>query len=134
MDKLADELDVVMNYTTTDEHVPEAERNEQENSREIQGYLPFPTLQCNTKNHDLPFGHGMHRAVEYISCQWWRIGVLQPTCYHDSGALDFTKHCQVPLGAYAQAINEPTKKIPMPHAPLIAFISGRSIMFKGHMN
>jgi len=27
MDKIANDMDVVMNYATTDEHVPEAERN-----------------------------------------------------------------------------------------------------------
>ena len=47
MDPIADELDVEMNYTTTDDPVPEAERNNrtiQEIIRATYHHLPYKTI------------------------------------------------------------------------------------------
>ena len=107
MDKVSDELGIEMNYATTDEHVPEAERNNRtikERIRATYHNLPFKALPkvmlqylamvCTDQLNLFPAKGG-------VSAYYSPLVILTGRPY------DFWKHCQVPFGAYVQASNEP---------------------------
>ena len=81
MDKVSDDLDIKMNYTATDEHVPEAERNNRTIGERIRA------VYHNLSYKRIP--KVMLRYLAMISAQQLKIfpregrsvGVLQPT--HD---------------------------------------------------
>jgi hypothetical protein len=105
MDKVADELDVEMNYTTTDEHVPEAERNNRtikERIRATYHNLPYKVLP-----------RVMLRYLAMVSTEQLNLfpakgGVsayLSPHVILSGRDFDYAK--QYPFGAYVQANNDP---------------------------
>jgi len=106
MDEIADNLDVQMNYTTTDEHVPEAERNNrtiQERYRSAYHNMPFKVIPKVMIKH-----------LAMVSCDQLNMfpakgGVspyLSPHVILTGRAIDYEKHCKIPFGAYVQANNQ----------------------------
>jgi hypothetical protein len=106
MDPIADELNIKMNYATTDEHVPEAERNNRtikEQIRAVYHSLPYKAMPpvmlkylavvCNDQLNMFPANGGIS---DYLS----------PHIILTGKNIDYNKHCQVPCGAYVQCNNE----------------------------
>ena len=105
MDEIKDELGVSMNYTGTDEHVPEVERNNltiAERIRVAYHHLPFKTMPrvmlkylamvCTKQLNIFPAKGGVS---PYYS----------PHVLLNGRQYDYNKDCQVPFGAYVQANN-----------------------------
>jgi hypothetical protein len=109
MEQIEDDLDVKMNFTNAQDHVPEAEQNNQtikERIRAAYHRLPYKAIpqiminylamiQANQLNL-FPVKGGVSK---YYSSRM----ILNQT------NLDYTKHCVVPFGAYVQANHESTK-------------------------
>ncbi|MGC9213443.1 MAG: hypothetical protein ACP5F2_08285 [Athalassotoga sp.] len=110
MDQVKDELDVDMNYTTTDEHVPEAERNNRTIAERI---------RC--AYHNLPYKAISKLMLCYLSMVSTKqlnlfpakggvSSYLSPHVILGGRNIDYNKHCQVPFGAYVQAVQENNPK------------------------
>lgn len=110
LDLVKDELGVTMNYTTTDEHVPEAERNNRTIAERIRcayhslPYKAIPRLMlrylamvCTSQLNMFPVKGGVS---SYYS----------PHVLLGGRNLDYHKHCKIPFGAYVQAIQENSPK------------------------
>ena len=107
MNKIKDDLDVDMNFTSENEHVPEAERNNRTIKERMRAAI-----------QRLPFG-----AIPKVMIRWLAMVVThQLNLFPVKGGIsshysphvimsntdwDYKKHCQVPFGGYVQAINEP---------------------------
>ena len=110
MEKVDDDLDVKMNFTNAQDHVPEAERNNRTIKERIRAAF-----------HRLPY-----KAIPRIMIRY--LGMIQtnqlnlfpvkgrgvssyysPRMILNQTNLDYTKHCVVPFGAYVQANHETTK-------------------------
>jgi hypothetical protein len=109
MEKVEDDLDVDMNFTNAQDHVPEAERNNRMIKERIQAayhrlpYKAIPRIMINylamiqaNKLNLFPVKGGVSK---YYS----------PRMILNQTNLDYTKHCVVPFGAYIQANHESTK-------------------------
>jgi hypothetical protein len=108
MEKVEDNLNVDMNFTNAQDHVPEAERNDRtikERIRAAYHRLPYKAIprimirylamiQANNLNLFLVKGG----VSNYYS----------PRMILNQTNLDYTKHCVVPFGAYVQANHEST--------------------------
>jgi hypothetical protein len=110
MDDIKDDLDIDMNYTVTDEHVPEAERNNwtiAEQIRCVYHRLPYNTMPkvmlrylamvCTSQLNMFPAKGGIS---PYYS----------PHVLMGGQNLDFNKHCKYEFGAYVQVDNEEKPK------------------------
>ncbi|MGC8538241.1 MAG: hypothetical protein ACP5MZ_04685, partial [Candidatus Micrarchaeia archaeon] len=106
MDPVKDKLNVSMNYTTTDEQVPEAEQN---------NCTIAERIRC--AYHNLPYKalpKVMLRYLAMVSTKQVYLlpakgGVsphLSPHVIMGGRTWDFNKHCQIPFGAYVQAYQE----------------------------
>ncbi len=110
MAPVADDLNVKMNYTTTDEHVPEAERNNRTIAEQIRctyhnlPYKAIPRLMLRylamVATHQLNMFPAKGGISEYFS----------PRVLLGGQSVDYNKHCQVPFGAYHQANEENSPK------------------------
>jgi hypothetical protein len=107
MDKISDELGVEMNYTTTDEHVPEAERNNRtikERVRSTYHNLPFKRFpKLMTKSL-------VENATELLNIFPAKGGIstyFSPYTIITRKAVDHNKELAIPFGSYVQASNEP---------------------------
>jgi hypothetical protein len=109
MEKVEDDLDVDMNFTNAQDHVPEAERNNRmikERTQAAYHCLPYkaiPRIMINylamiqaNKLNLFPVKEG---GSKYYS----------PHMILNQTNLDYTKHCVVPFGAYVQANHDSTK-------------------------
>jgi hypothetical protein len=106
MERVNDDLDVNMNFTNAQEHVPEAERNNQrikERTRAAYHRLPYKALP--------------RIMIRYLAmCQVNHLNLLlvkggvsayySPHMILNQESLDYAKHCSVPFGAYVQANHE----------------------------
>jgi len=106
MDEIADDMDVVMNYATTDEHVPESERNNhiiQERIRAAYHNLPFKVIP------KVMIKHLAMVSTEQLNMFPAKGGVspyLSPHMILTGRSFDYNKHCTIPFGAYVQANNQ----------------------------
>jgi hypothetical protein len=110
MEKVKDNLGVDMNFTNAQDHVPEAERNNQtikERIRAAYHHLPYKAIPrimmrylAMIQAHNLNLFPGKGGVSDYYSPHSM---ILNQT------NLDYTKHCGVPFGAYVQANHESTK-------------------------
>ena len=107
MNKVKDELSVHMNYTATDDHVPEAERNNrtiEERVRATYHRLPYAivpiimikymAMLCTKQLNYFPQRGGVSK---YFS----------PHMIMSQRDLDYERDLKVPFGAYVQACHEP---------------------------
>ena len=108
MDKVKDELEVEMNYTNAQDHVPEAERN----NRTIKE-------RVRTAHHRLPYKVIPKIMIRYLVMESTRKLNLFPvkggvSTYYSpqtimtNRAVDYEKECTAEFGAYVQASNETT--------------------------
>jgi hypothetical protein len=109
MEKVLDDLDVDMNFTNAQDHVPEAEQNNRTMKERIRAvhhrlaYKAIPRImirylamiQANQLNL-FPVKRGISKNYS-------------PRMILNQTNLDYTKHCVVSFGAYVQANHESTK-------------------------
>ena len=106
MDEVKDKLDIKMNYAVTNEHVPEAERNNCTIAERILATyhnLPYKTMPklmlrylAMVSTHQLNFFPAKGGVSAYLS----------PHVLVGGQNLDYENYCQVPFGAYVQANQE----------------------------
>jgi hypothetical protein len=109
MEKVDDNLDVDMNFTNAQDHVPEAERHNCKIKERIQAayhrllYKAIPRIMINylamTQANKLNLFPVKGGVSKYYS----------PPMILNQTNLDYTKHCVVPFGAYVQANHQSTK-------------------------
>ena len=110
MEKVEDELQIDMNYTTTGEHENIAERN----NRTIQDRI-------RAEYHRLPYKMIPKLMLTYLamvctSCINWfpaKGGISSHCSPHvllNQRDVDYKKHCTIALGQYVQAHNDPKPK------------------------
>ena len=110
MDPIKDELGINMNYTTEGEHVPAAERNNrtiEEHIRAIYHNLPYkaiPRVMLRALTLQST------EALNFFPAKGGVSSYYSPRTIMKGEALDYTKHCRFPFGAYVQASqnNNPT--------------------------
>jgi hypothetical protein len=106
MDKVSDELDITMNYTNAQDHVPQAERNNRTIKERIRAAL-----------HHLPYKKLPKTMVKYLAMVQTMLlnlfpvkgGVskyFSPRAIITNETLDYEKHCKIPFGSYVQATHE----------------------------
>ena len=106
MDKVSDDLDVQMNYTNAQDHVPEAERNNRtikERVRSAYHRLPFRKLPKTMIKYLAMV------QVNHLNLFPAKGGVSKyysPRMILTERNLEYEKHCKVPFGAYVQATHE----------------------------
>ena len=103
LDPIMDDMDIIVNYTATEEHVPEAERNNRtiaERIRTTYHNLPYQTMPkvmfkylAMVCTHQLNLFPAKGGVSEYFS----------PHMLVGGRNLDFNKHCQITFGSYVQA-------------------------------
>jgi hypothetical protein len=103
---LADDMDIRLNCCTTNEHIPEAERNNRtigERMRCIHHGFPFKMVPKQVTTESTKFGGttlNMFPAKGGISAHY------SPHTILTGQAIDFKKHLAIPFGSYVQANNE----------------------------
>ena len=106
MTNVSDELDVEMNFTNAQDHVPEAERNNRTLKERIRAAF-----------HRLPYKAIPKIMIRYLAMEQAnklnlfpvKGGVstyYSPRMILNQSSLDYEKHCVVPFGAYVQANHE----------------------------
>jgi hypothetical protein len=107
MDQVSDELDVEMNYTTTDEHVPEAERNNRtikERVRAAYHSLPFKAIPKVMLKKLVTH---QTKLLNFLPSKGGVSSYLSPYSIITGKSVDFDKELAIPFGAYVQGCNEP---------------------------
>ena len=106
MDKVSDELDIQLNYTNAQEHVPQAERNNRTIKEQIRAAL-----------HRLPYKKIPKTMIKYLAMVQTNLlnlfpvkgGVskyFSPRAILTNETIDYNKHLSIPFGSYVQASNE----------------------------
>ena len=106
MNKVSDDLDVVMNYTNASDHVPEAERNNRTIKERIRATfqrLPYKAIPRIMIRY-LTMVSGMQ--LNFFPAKGGVSTYYSPRMIMDQTNLDYTKHCTTPFGAYVQAYHE----------------------------
>jgi hypothetical protein len=109
MERVNDNLDVNMNFTNAQDHVPEAERNKTIKERIQAAY------------HRLPYKALPRIMIRYLAM--YQVNQLNlfpvkggvpayysPRMILNQENLDYAKHCSVPFGAYVQANHHETNR------------------------
>ena len=106
MADVADNLDIEMNYTSADEHVPEAERNNrtiEERVRATYNALPYKALpKAMIKALVLE----ETKKLNYFPVKGGLSPYYSPHMIVRKEDIDYNKHCKIPFGAYVQAEQE----------------------------
>jgi hypothetical protein len=106
MDRVSDDLDVVMNYTNALDHVPEAERN----NRTIKE-------RFRSAFHRLPYKKIPKTMIKYLAMvQTSQLNLFpakggvskhySPRAILTQQVLEYDKHCKIPFGSFVQANHE----------------------------
>ena len=106
MDKVKDDLNVTMNYTNAGDHVPEAERNNRtlkEGIRTMYHRLPYKAIP-RVMIRKLAMETARHLNI--FPAKGGISSYYSPNILLRGQALDYTKHCVIPFGAYVQANHE----------------------------
>ena len=106
MDEIKDELNVDMNYTSRNEHVPEAERNNRtiaERIRAIYNLLPYKTIPKIMIKY---LAMVVTKQLNMFPDKGGVSAYLSPHVFMGGQDLDYNKHCQIPFGAYVQGAQE----------------------------
>jgi hypothetical protein len=109
MEKVKDNLDVTMNFTNAQDHVPEAERNNRTIKERIRAsyhrlpYKAIPRIMIRYMTMNQANQLNLFPAKGGVSSYYSPRMLLHQT------SLDYTKHCTVPFGAYVQANHETTR-------------------------
>jgi hypothetical protein len=107
MDQVSDDLDVDMNYTTTDEHVPKAERNNhtiKERIRATFHNMPFTRIpKIRIKELSMRVTH----LLNIFPAKGGTSSYFSPYNILSGKSIDYEKELSIPFGAYVQGYNEP---------------------------
>ena len=106
MNKVSDDLDIVMNYTNASNHVPEAERNNRTIKERIRATfqrLPYKAIPRIMIQY-LAMVSGMQ--LNFFPAKGGVSTYYSPLMIIDQMNLDYTKHCTMPFGACVQANHE----------------------------
>jgi hypothetical protein len=109
MEKVEDDLDVDMNFTNAQDHVPEAERNNRmikERIRAAYHRLPYKAIPWIMINY---LAMTQANKLNLFPVKGGVSKYYSPRMILNQTNLDYTKHCVVPFGAYVQANHESTK-------------------------
>jgi hypothetical protein len=109
MEKVEDDLDVDMNFTNAQDHVPEAERNNQtikERIRSAYHRLPYKAIPRIMINY---LAIIQANKLNLFPVKGWVSKYYSPHMILNQTNLDYRKHCVVPFGAYVHANHESTK-------------------------
>ena len=110
MDPIKDKLDADMNYMSTDEHVPEAERNNRtigERIRATYHNLPYMKIPRVMLRH---LGMVAQQQLNLFPAKGGISEYLSPHMIMSKKNIDYNKHCQFTFGTYVQAIQENNPK------------------------
>ena len=106
MEKIDNEIDIEINYTSKDEHIPEAERNNCTITEQIQaGYHQLP----NKAISKLMLKYLTMVSTHYLNLFLTKGAVLlylSPHVFMGGYNLDYNKYCTIPFEAYVQAHQE----------------------------
>ena len=106
MNKVSDNLDIVMNYANASDHVPEVERNNhtiKERIRATFQRLPYEVIQCIMIRY-LAMVSGMQ--LNFFPDKGGISTYYSPRMIMDQTNLDYTKHCTTHLvHTYKQIMN-----------------------------
>jgi hypothetical protein len=106
LDKVSDGWGITMNYATANEHVPQAERNNrtiQERIRATYHNLPFAMIPKVMIRY---LTITSTEKLNYFPAKGGISPYYSPHVILTGRAIDYSKHCQIPFGAYVQANNE----------------------------
>jgi hypothetical protein len=109
MNKVKDDLDIKMNFTNAQDHVPEAERNNRmikEQIRAIYHCLPYKAIPR------IMIWYLAMSQVNHLNLFPVKGGVYSnhsPQMILNQLNLNYTKHCNVPFGVFVQANHETIK-------------------------
>jgi len=109
MNKVMDNLDVKMNFTNAQDHVPEAERNNwtiKERIRAAYQHLPYKGIP------QIMIRYLAMTQAKQLNLFPVKGGVSQyysPCMILNQTSLDYKKECTVPFGAYVQANHKTVK-------------------------
>ena len=106
MEQVADELDVAINPTAAQEHVPEAERNNRtigERIRAVYQNLPFSNLPRVMWAH---LAMLVTDQLNYFPAKGGASKYFSPHVLLKKMDLDYEKHCKIPFGSYVIANHE----------------------------
>jgi hypothetical protein len=109
IEEVMDNLDMVMNFTNAQDHVPEAERNNRtikERIRAAYHRLPYKAIP-RIMIHYLAMNQA--NQLNLFPVKGGVSPYYSPRMLLNQTSLDFNKHCTVPYGAYVQA-NHETKR------------------------
>ena len=113
MNKVSDDLDVVMNYTNASTHVPEAERNSHTIKDRIRATfqrLPYKVIPRRMIRY-LMIVSGMQ--LNFFPAKGGVSTYYSLQMIMDQMNLDYTKHCTTPFGAYYKQIRNLIPATPM---------------------
>ena len=97
-----------MNYTATNDHVPEAERNNwtiQERMRVQFHRLPY---KCMPRIMWKTLAYIVTGQLNWFPAKGGVSPYYSPHMILNRASLDYKKHCQVPFGAFVSGIKENT--------------------------
>jgi hypothetical protein len=109
MEKVKDNLDVDMNFTNAQDHVPEAEQNNRmikERIRAAYHRLPYKAIPRIMLRH---LAMIQANQLNLFPVKGGVSKYYSPHMIMNQTNLDYTKHCVVPFGAYVQANHESIK-------------------------
>ena len=109
MEKVKDDLNVEMNFTNAQDHVPKAERNNwtiKERIRAAYHCLPYKAIPRIMIRY---LAMNQANQLNIFPVKGGVSPYYSPQMILSQSSLDYTKHCTVPFGAYVQA-NHETKK------------------------
>jgi hypothetical protein len=109
MDKVKDDLDIQMNFTNAQDHVPEAERNNRtikERIRAAYHRLPYKAI---TRIMIRYLAMNQANQLNLFPAKGGVSSYYSPRMLLNQSNLDYVKHCTVPFGAFVQANHETSK-------------------------
>ena len=109
MNKVKDDLDVKMNFTNTQDHVPEAERNNRTIKERIRAAFQRLPYKAITKVMIRHLAMTQANQLNLFPVKGGVSTYYSPRMILNQTNLDYTKHCTVPFGAYVQANHETSK-------------------------
>jgi hypothetical protein len=110
MEKVMDNLDVEMNFTNAQDHVPEAEQNNRtikERIRAAYHRLPYKAIPRIMIQY---LAMNQANQLDLFPVKGGVSSYYSPRMLLNQTSLDFNKHCTVPYGAYVQANHKSTPK------------------------
>jgi hypothetical protein len=104
---VSDELDVEMNYTTTNEHVPEAERNNRTIKERIRAAYHGMPFKAIPKVMIKKLTTHATKLLNVFPAKGGVSAYISPYTIVTGKAIDYDKELSITFGSYVQGCNEP---------------------------